>query len=254
MNLGTAMRMKIFDCSKLQKVQICAEPRISKLSLQQYYSSSLNNLAVQVIKKSFRDSDLEDKTGKRSFKKSFQKADWKDNVDTEVITLIVKQQMIPRLCGKKSDAPFPAPRSSESQSCMAVSCICICLNTRKTVSTSLVPGQGKSFSNSETLLLSLPRQSSMVAKRVHIFMYIQSWMTPGAFGFKKVPELYYMFHEFWRHGLPVSGQGLNVYTKCVIPTFCIFGMSWIHKHLRSLKRRVLRTPPHLCPYIHECPK
>ena len=47
----------------------------------------------------------------------------------------------------------------------------------------------QSFFNSEKLLLSLPPQSSMDAKRVHIFMYIQSRMTPGAFGLKKVFEL-----------------------------------------------------------------
>ena len=47
----------------------------------------------------------------------------------------------------------------------------------------------QSFCNSEKLLLSLPRQSSMDAKRVHIFMYIQSRMTPGDFGLKKVLEL-----------------------------------------------------------------
>ena len=160
-----------------------------KMPLQQYYSSSLKNLALRVIKRSLRDNDLENKTGKRSSKKSPQNVDSKDNVDTEVIMLIFRKKMTPRPCGKKSDAPFPATRSSESQSCMSVSCICICLNTRKTVSTSLVPGPGKSFFNSEKLLLSLPPQSSMDAKRVHIFMYIQSRMTPGAFGLKKVFEL-----------------------------------------------------------------
>ena len=116
------------------------------MPLQQYYPSSLNNLALRVIKRPLRDSDLEDKTGKRSSKKSPQKGDSKDNVDTEVITLIVRNKITPRLCGKKGDAPFPAPRASESQSCMSVSCICICLNTRKTVSTSLVLGPGNHFS------------------------------------------------------------------------------------------------------------
>ena len=112
----------------------------------------------------------------------------------------------------------------------------------------------QSFFNSEKLLLSLPRQSSMDAKRVtYSCTYSQGWLQELLIS-RKCSNWYYMFHEFWRHGLPVSGQGLNVYTKFVIPTFCIFEMSWIHEHLRSLKKRVLSTPPHLCPYIHECPK
>ena len=107
------MRLKVCDCSKWQKAQISAELRIFELPLQQYDSSSLNNIALRVIKRSLRDSDLEDKTGKRSSKKSPQKVDSKDNVDTEVITLIVRKQMTPRTCGKKSNASVPAPRSSE---------------------------------------------------------------------------------------------------------------------------------------------
>ena len=61
------------------------------------------------------------------------------------------------------------------------------------------------------------------------------------------------FHQ-WPHGRPVPRQGLDIYTKCEIPTFCAFEMCWIHEHLGLSKRRVLSTPPHWCPYIHECPE
>ena len=153
-----------------------------------------------------------------------------------------------------SDALFPAPRSSESQRCMSVSCICIWLNTRKTVSTSLVLGPGNHFAIASSSFFHYSLSLQWMQKGCkYSCTYSQGWLQELLVS-RKCSNWYYMFHEFWCHGLSVSGQGLNVYTKCVIPTFRIFEMSWIHKHLSSLKRRVLRTPPHLCPYIHECTK
>ena len=53
------------------------------------------------------------------------------------------------------------------------------------------------------------------------------------------------------HAASQSTWLYNVLQYLKFPDLCI---SWIQKRLKSWKRRVLRTPPHLCPYIHECPK
>lgn len=53
-NLINTMFRKTWDCSKLQKLRISADPNIFKWSLQQYYSSTLNNQALRVMKYNFK--------------------------------------------------------------------------------------------------------------------------------------------------------------------------------------------------------
>ena len=137
---------------------------------------------------------------------------------------------------------------------MSVSCICTCLTLEKRFPRHWYLAQANHFSIARSSFFHQRVSLQWMQKGcTYSWTYSQGWLQELSVS-RKWSNWYYMFREFWYHGVPVSGQGLNVHAKCVSPPFCLFEIYWIHNHLRSLKRRVLRTPPHLCPYIHECPK